>query len=179
MCSTGAVMTDGTCNPLWAKLLLSILDLLCFLFVVCRPTFSLAQELLLSEDIPSTCRAGGLFLLWHNRKASQSLLGLRRSISLLALIFVFSTAKLSTLVGQIWIQAIVVRNIFAVQKLFKKLFPEKHMPWIGCQQIKQDIQQAFSMYWKSCFFCGTDYQYPLFHVGLLSTKSNEPLSKVG
>jgi hypothetical protein len=39
------------------------LDLLCFLFVVCRPTSSLAQELLLSEDIPSTCRAGGLFLL--------------------------------------------------------------------------------------------------------------------
>ena len=56
---------DDTCNPI-----LYGLNYYCpswtscvFIFVVCRPTFILAQEFLISKDLPSTCRAGGLFLL--------------------------------------------------------------------------------------------------------------------
>ncbi len=47
----------------WAKLFVeSILGTSCVVFfVVCRPTFILTQEFLLSKDLPSPCIAGGYF----------------------------------------------------------------------------------------------------------------------
>ena len=44
------------------------------LFVVCRPTFIAAQEVLLkSKDMPSPCLAGGLFFLLHKHETRYPL----------------------------------------------------------------------------------------------------------
>ena len=62
------IESSGIQDALWAKLLMSILGPPVLLFVVCRPTFILAQEFLLkSKDPPSPCIAGGLFFLLHKK----------------------------------------------------------------------------------------------------------------
>ena len=62
------IESSGIQDTLWAKLLMSILGPPVLLFVVCRPTFLVAQAFLLkSKDLPSPCIAGGLFFLLHKK----------------------------------------------------------------------------------------------------------------
>ena len=55
------IVSSGIQDTLWAKLVLSILDLLCFFICGLQTHFYSSIGVLLSKDIPSPCRAGGIF----------------------------------------------------------------------------------------------------------------------
>ena len=120
----------------------------------CRPTYIITQEfLLLSKDLPSPCRAGGLFLLLHNKESTQH--RLRQFSQKSFLLHSLMNKHIFVTVGPGVVKEIVSNSFFVKQMMPKQIYSFPELYFFLCQ-ILYPLYRLFFQFptlYRKIFFC--------------------------